>query len=331
MKRTDFKDYYGILGVSRTALGSEIKKNFRKLALKYHPDRNPGDKKAEARFKEISEAYDVLSDEEKRKKYDQFGKYWQQKSQRGPTPTGASANVDFNNFDFSQYSNFDEFINELFGRSSNPFSSSTQSSSYRNGTQRQSVYNNFRDFGSNPGSKTNTDAEKQIRLTFADAYGGMQQRLRIGNETIKVRIPPGAKQGTKIRLRGKGNLDPYTRQRGDLYLKVQLISHSFYQFDGDNLVCEVPISPEEAVLGASIEVPTPGGKVTMTIPPGIRSGQTLRLRGKGWPNPKGEPSDQLVKIIIATPKKISAEERKLYEKIRASRSYDPRGEMKYEL
>ena len=159
----------------------------------------------------------------------------------------------------------------------------------------------------------------------------MQQRLKIGNETIKVRIPPGAKQGTKIRLRGKGNLDPYTRQRGDLYLKVQLIPHSFYQFDGDNLICEVPISPEEAVLGASIEVPTPSGKVTMTIPPGIRSGQTLRLRGKGWPNPKEEPSDQLVKIIIATPKKISAQERKLYEKISASRSYDPRAEMKYEL
>jgi curved DNA-binding protein len=146
----------------------------------------------------------------------------------------------------------------------------------------------------------------------------------LGNEVIEVRIPPGAKAGSRIRVRGKGQVNAYNQQRGDLYLNVELKPHGFFQFDGDNLLCEVPVMPDEAVLGTSIEVPTPDGTVTVNVPPGIRSGQSLRLRGKGWPRPKGGRSDQLVRIVVVTPKELTKVEREYYEKIRDSRTFDPR-------
>ncbi|MBZ8180276.1 DnaJ C-terminal domain-containing protein [Oscillatoria salina] len=330
MASTDFKDYYTILGVNKTASGEEIKKKFRKLALKYHPDRNPGDKKAEARFKEISEAYEVLSDPEKRRKYDQFGQYWKQAGQQTWSP-GTGVNTDFGGFDFSQYGSFDEFINELLGRFSTP-GGGTRSRTYTsyNTSNGASGFNDFATgFGGYSQQAPVTDTEATIRLTFSEAFRGVQKRLSLGSETIEVRIPPGAKQGSRIRVRGKGAVDPYTGIRRDLYLNVELIPHSFFQFEGDNLVCEVPISPDEAVLGAAIEVPTPDGKVTVRVPAGVRSGQSLRLRGKGWSKPKGGRGDQLVKIAIATPKDITPTEREYYEKIRAARSYNPRSHLSH--
>jgi len=156
----------------------------------------------------------------------------------------------------------------------------------------------------------------------------VQKRLMVGNEVIDVRIPAGAKSGSRMRIRGKGQLNPATQQRGDLYLNIELASHPFFQLEGDNLICEVAIAPDEAVLGASIEVPTPDGAVTMNIPAGIRSGQTLRLRGKGWALPKGGRGDQMVRILIAPPKELSSTERELYEKLRDNRSYDPRSNLK---
>jgi curved DNA-binding protein len=130
-------------------------------------------------------------------------------------------------------------------------------------------------------------------------------------------------------VKGKGQFSPYyTSQRGDLYLTVEVTPHPFFQFEGDNLVCEVPISPDEAVLGAQVEVPTPDGSVTMNVPPGIRSGQSLRLRGKGWRNPKGDRTDQIVRIVITPPKDITPTEREYYEKLRSIRSFDPRSGLK---
>ena len=123
---------------------------------------------------------------------------------------------------------------------------------------------------------------------------------------------------------GKGNVSTYSKQRGDLYLTVELQAHPFFRLDGEQLICEVPVTPDEAVLGAQIEIPTPDGMVTVNVPAGVRSGQSLRLRGKGWANPRGERGDQLAKIIIATPKNISPAERELYEKIRAARNSNPR-------
>uniref|UniRef100_UPI00286C67D8 DnaJ C-terminal domain-containing protein n=1 Tax=Chamaesiphon sp. OTE_75_metabat_556 TaxID=2964692 RepID=UPI00286C67D8 len=133
-----------------------------------------------------------------------------------------------------------------------------------------------------------------------------------------------AKAGSRIRVRGKGNVNTYNKQRGDLYLTVELQPHPFFKLDGEQLTCEVPVTPDEAVLGAQIEIPTPDGMVTVSVPAGVRSGQSLRLRGKGWIDPRGERGDQLAKIIIATPKSLTPAERELYEKIRAARTFDPR-------
>ena len=329
MSSTEFKDYYAILGVSKTAQTDEIKKKFRKLALKYHPDRNQGNKAAEAKFKEISEAYDVLSDEDKRAKYDRFGQYWQQSATTGSRRNSTrssntytnNTNVDFNSTDFSQYGNFEEFINELLGRFSTPGNNSTGTQNY---SQTSSRNGNFQDSAGVGQQSRSTNNEANINLTFAEAFKGTIKRLSIGGETLEVRIPAGAKPGSRIRLAGKGPLNPYSQQRGDLYLNVNLNPHSFFSFDGDNLVCEVPITPDEAVLGSSISIPTPDGQVTMKIPAGITSGQVLRLRGKGWSSPKGNRTDQLVRIVIATPQKVSSQEKEYYEKIRDLRTENPR-------
>jgi curved DNA-binding protein len=327
MASTDFKDYYAILGVSKNASAEEIKKAFRKLAVKYHPDRNPGDKKAEERFKELSEAYEVLSDPDKRKKYDQFGQYWKQAGQAGSWSPGG-VGVDFGGFDFSQFANFEDFINELLGRVSSPGGTQSRTYTYRTSTgSRPGGYTDFggySDFGGFGTQTPATDREASIRLTFSEAFRGVQKRLNLGNELVDVRIPPGAKPGSRIRVRGKGPVSPYTQQRGDLFLTVELEPHPFFQFEGDNLVCEVPITPDEAVLGAAIEVPTPDGTVTVKVPPGVRSGQSLRLRGKGWVHSKDGRSDLLVKIAIDPPKSPSATEREYYEKLRDLRSYNPR-------
>ena len=327
MPSTNFKDYYNILGVSRSSSADDIKKKFRKLALKYHPDRNPGDKKAEARFKEITEAYEVLSDSEKRAKYDQFGKYWQQAG----SSSARAREANFDGVDFSQYGNFEEFINELLGRISTPGSTksnrnaqSSRSYSYKTSDSTSSPFGDFGGFGS---QSTSADREAVITLTFSEAFHGVTKRLNLGTESVEVRIPPGAKTGSKIRVKGKGRIDPYSKRQGDLYLKVDLKSHFFFHFEGDNLTCEIPITPDEAVLGASVDVPTPDGMVQMKIPAGIRHGQTLRLRGKGWSLPKGGRGDQLVKIAIAIPKKISLQERDYYQKIRSHRTENPRSHL----
>jgi curved DNA-binding protein len=331
MAATDFRDYYAILGVSKTASAEEIKQAYRRLARKYHPDMNPGNRQAEAQFKEVNEAYEVLSDADKRQKYDQFGQYWKQAGgARSPYGTGG----DFDGFEFGRYGSFEEFINELLGRfnSGNPNPGrGNPGYGYRtspSGAPSGDGFGNFSGF-ENPAGTGSLDSEARISLTFAEAFQGVQKRLGLGEgETVDVRIPPGAKPGSRIRIRGKGQFSPYyTSQRGDLYLKVEIQPHAFFQFEGDNLVCEVPIAPDEAVLGAQIEVPTPDGLVNVNVPPGIRSGQSLRLRGKGWQLPKVGRSDLLVKIAIAAPKEISSVEREYYEKIRESRSFNPRSHL----
>lgn len=345
MPSTEFRDYYAILGVSKTASASEIKKKFRQLALKYHPDRNPGNEEAEAKFKEISEAYEVLSDSDKRAQYDRFGQYWQQAgatSWQNNTSYSSSnqtnnVNVDVNNMDFSQYGNFEEFINELLGRFSTSGNNKTNNAhsysqpNYSTNQSSSSSYTNvgnFNDFGNFNHQTSVEDSEVNISLSFAEAFTGVSKRLNLRQEKVEVRIPRGTKPGSRIRLRGKGQPSLYSPQRGDLYLNVQLKPHSFFKFEGDDLVCEVPITPDEAVLGAAIDIPTPDSIVTMKIPAGIRSGQTLRLKGKGWTSPAGDRTDQLVKIIIATPQHLSTIEKKYYEKIRANRSENPRSHLK---
>ncbi len=333
MAATNFRDYYAILGVSKNASAEDIKKAYRQLARKYHPDLNPGDKAAEAKFKEITEANEVLSDVDKRTQYDRFGQYWRQAEQTKTNPRSTStssssstSSSNFNDVDFGQYNNFDDFVNELLGRFNNPNSTNTAGSSSSSRTSA-SASNNTRSTSTNADDSTTnagSDREATISLSLAEAFKGVQKSFNLGTETIKVRIPGGAKSGSRIRVRGKGNINPYNKQRGDLYLTVELQPHPFFRLEGEQLICEVPISPEEAVLGAQIEIPTPDGMVTVNVPAGVLSGQSLRLRGKGWTNPRGERGDQLAKIIIATPQNITLAERELYEQIRITRTSSPR-------
>ena len=320
MAATDFKDYYQVLGISKNASADEIKKAYRKLARKYHPDLNPGDKSAEARFKEVNEAQEVLSDPEKRRKYDQYGQYWQQVGQGATPPRGGSGvGVDVGGFDFSQYGNFEDFINEVLGRTG-----STRSSYSR--TTSPGGFGGFSSgFGSNyANDMPAADSEAAIALSFSEAFNGTQKQFRIGNETVKVRIPAGAKAGSRLRIKGKGQTSPLGGQRGDLYLNIELQPHPLFKFKGDNLVAEIPITPSEAVLGAEITVPTPDGKVTMKVPAGIDSGQSLRLKGKGWRKPNDRRSDLMVKLKIVTPKNIGETEKEYYQKLNSLSTYNPR-------
>lgn len=317
MAATDFKDYYQILGVTKNASDAEIRQAFRRLARQYHPDLNPGDKTAEAKFKEINEAHEVLSDQEKRQKYDQFDRYWQQAGVGGPEP---GVNVDFNNmdFDFGRYNNFDEFINELLGRFGGYGATTGE------GTRQTSSYYGGGFPGPGVGAPAGADSEAEIQLTFSEALKGCEKRLQVGSETITVRIPAGAKPGSKIRVKGKGQLSPFTTVRGDLYLRVKLTPHGFFKFDGDTLTCELPIAPDEAVLGTQVNLLTPAGSVKLNIPAGVKSGQSLRLQGKGWPGVKGGRGDLFVKIQVIIPKEITADERDLYQKLAQLRQSNPR-------
>lgn len=334
MATTDFKDYYSVLGVARSASGDDIKQAFRRLARKYHPDMNPGDKVAEGRFKEVSEAYEVLSDTDKRRKYDQFGKYWKQMGQPSGGGTGwpGGAGMGFEDAEFGRFNTFEEFVNDLLGRFNTPGSGSPGGnsgySSYRPPAGSSGF--GFNDFangttGASKGRSTQAlDREANLTLTLSEAFHGVEKRLSITGETIDVRIPAGVTPGKKVRLRGKGQSNPYaTQQRGDLYLVIDLQDHSFFTLDEDNLICEVPLAPDEAVLGTQLEVPTPDGLVKVNVPAGVRSGQSLRLRGKGWPTKNGR-GDQMVRLVITPPKSLTPTEKDYYEKLRDSRSYDPR-------
>ena len=322
MAATDFKDYYQILGISKDASAEEIKQAYRKLARKYHPDLNPGDKSAETKFKEINEAQEVLSDPEKRQKYDQYGQYWQQ---AGQAPSGGSStysastggfnNVDVGGFDFSQYGNFEDFINEILGRAGG--GQGRSSYSYRTSSPGGFGGNSYSDMPAQ-------DSEAAIALTFSEAFNGTQKQFRLGNETVKVRIPPGAKTGSRLRIKGKGQSSPFSGQRGDLYLNIELQPHPLFKFKGDNLIAEIPITPEDAVLGAEITVPTLDGKVTMKVPAEVDSGQSLRLKNKGWRKPNNKRSDLMVKLKIVTPKDISETEREYYQKLKETSNYNPR-------
>ncbi|MEG3899524.1 MULTISPECIES: DnaJ C-terminal domain-containing protein [unclassified Microcoleus] len=314
---TDFKDYYAILGTSKTATPEEIKRAYRKLARKYHPDLNPGDKDAEAKFKDLNEANEVLSDPENRQKYDRFGQHWNQPGYtEAPTSRGTNVSAE----DFDRYEDFDSFINDLLG--------GMKGGSKRRTQTYQTATNGFNDFGDGFRSQAPApDTEAAIALTFSEAFHGVQKRLQLDDETINVRIPAGAKPGSRIRLKGKGRPSPFSQQRGDLYLTIEILPHSFFRFDGDDLVCDIPIRPDEAVLGAEISVPTPDGSVTMKVPKGVRSGQSLRLRGKGWTLQKGGRGDLLAKLLIVTPKDLSAIEQECYEKIQANTSFNPRTQL----
>lgn len=297
-----YRDYFKVLELERGANADAVKKAFRRLARQYHPDVNPGDASAEARFKEISEAYEVLSDPEKRQRYEQFGQYWNQAG----ASQGAGADVDF-----GRYGNFDDFVNDLLGRFGGPAG-----------------------FGSGgfPGAATqgvNLDAEANLKVSFAEAFRGCERSLQVNQERVQVRIPPGVRSGSRLRLKGKGNLQPSSGRRGDLYLNIQLENHPVWSIDGDLLRADLPLSPDEAILGGELVVPTPDGEAIVTVPAGISSGRSLRLKGKGWPLREGR-GDLLLTIQLQLPGELSTEERRLYEQLRQVRqnlNLNPRAQL----
>jgi curved DNA-binding protein len=309
MSVNGYRDYFKVLEVERGADADAIKRSFRRLARQYHPDVNPDDKDAEARFKEISEAYEVLSDPEKRRRYEQFGQYWNQMG--GPSGGGpGGADVDF-----GRYGNFDDFINDLLGRFGGPGGGPA---------------GGFGGFGSGfPGGFTgrtapvDLDAEATINLSLADAFRGCERTLAVNDERVQVRIPAGVRSGSRLRLKGKGNLQPGTGRRGDLYLNLQLQPHPIWRIDGDQLRAELPLSLDELALGGEVTVATPDGEATVQVPPGMSLGRSLRLKGKGWPLKEGR-GDLLLSPVLRLPETLSDRERELLEELRRNRSSDPR-------
>jgi curved DNA-binding protein len=314
MSVNGYRDYFSILGVERSADADTVKKAFRRLARQYHPDVNPGDPTAEARFKEVSEAYEVLSDPDKRRRYEQFGQYWNQ--------GGGGAGVDV---DFSRYGNFDEFINDLLGRFGGPGAAGGFGGPGGFGFASGFPGGFGSGFGG-PGraaAPADLDAEVTLNLSFSDAFRGCERTLAVNDERVQVRIPAGVKDGSRLRLKGKGNLQPGTGRRGDLYLNLRLQPHPIWRLDGEQLRAELPLSLDELALGGEVRLATPDGEATVQVPPGMTLGRSLRLKGKGWPLAGGR-GDLLLTPILKLPQPLSDEERRLLEQLRQARSADPR-------
>lgn len=292
----DYKDYYKVLGVDKNAVDKDIKKAYRRLARQYHPDKNPGDKSAEERFKEINEAYEVLSDPDKRAKYDQLGSNYQRFRQMGGDPGG---------FDFSQWAaggpgTYQQVnLNDLFGGSGG-------FSDFFN-----SIFGNG--IGRNPNVQPlRRDSEQVVEISLEEAYHGTLRTLvREDGERFQAKIPAGADNGVKVRLRGKGS------QGGDLYLIIQVAPHPIYTRDGDDLTAAIPVDVLTAVLGGQVTIPTLIGSVNLKIAPGTQGGQKIRLRGRGMPRlrHKDQFGDLLVEVRIRVPENLSPEERRLYEQL----------------
>lgn len=310
MTANGYRDYFKVLEVERGADADAIKRSFRKLARQYHPDVNPGDKDAEARFKEISEAYEVLSDPEKRRRYEQFGQYWSQMG--GPGEGGPGLDVDF-----GRYGSFDDFINDLLGRFGGAGAGGF------GGGFPGGFGSGFPGAGMRSGP-VNLDAEATLNLSYGEAFRGCERTLAVNDERVQVRIPAGVKPGGRLRLKGKGNLQPGTGRRGDLYLQIQLQPHPIWRLDGDQLRAELPLSLDELALGGELLVAIPDGEATVQVPPGMTLGRSLRLKGKGWPLAGGGRGDLLLTPVLRLPDTLSAKERELLEDLRRHRSQDPR-------
>jgi len=386
----NFRNYYEILGVVSTATDEEIKRSFRRLARQCHPDLNPGDKAAEERFKTISEAYEILSDTDRRARYDQFSRYWKQKGfQSTPhrrTSQGWSSRPGDgigNDVDYGQFPDFNTFVEELLGKtparsgfsrttvtrrtvtrrtvtrspvrpesgaapppSDRPFdrtfTSPSRVKTTRTVTARPPASKTLtasrpqeapplRDF--RPGvtktaytvpsrsapRSTPRDVEAKLVISLEKAYHGGTERLRMeGDRIVEVEMPGGLVSGQKVRLRGQG------MNGGDLYLLIEILPHSLFRLQGADIHCQLPITAIEAILGVPIAVPTLDGLVEMTLPPGVRSGQSLRLAGKGYPGADGSRGDQIVRLEILIPPTLTSAERNLYEQIYAIESFKPR-------
>jgi curved DNA-binding protein len=304
----EYKDYYKILGVERNATDAEIKSAFRKLALQYHPDRNPNNKQAEEKFKEINEAYEVLSDSQKRAKYEQIGdsySNWQQRgtpgsfnwndwaaaqSRGGGSPRGGYEYGDIEDL-FGGGGGFSDFFQTIFGG--------------MGGTARQ-------------GARTQQPVQYQqdVQITLEEAYRGAERTVQVDGRRLQMKIPAGARTGTKVRMSGGGPAGPDGKP-SDLFLNIEVLPDPRYERQGDDLYAEVSIDLYTAVLGGDVRVPTLDGPVLLTIPAGTQPGQSFRLSGRGMPQLRttSKRGDLYARIKVQIPRNLTAEQRQAFEQL----------------
>jgi len=304
----EFKDYYKILGVEKSATKEEISKAFRKLAVKYHPDKNPNNKAAEEKFKEITEAHEVLSDPEKRKKYDTLGANWKQYQHAGG---------DFGDF-FSQFGGarrgggttyeFSGDINDVFGNMGGGFSDFFES--FFGGTGRRGGFG-----GSTQHQQTAVDVEAGLNITLEEAFNGGERQINIDGKKLKIKINPGTKDGQKLRLKGLGRSRTTGGNKGDLYLNLHILQHPFYEIKDDDLYYNLDVDLYTAVLGGKEEIKTlDGNKISITIPEGTESEKLLRLKKLGLQK-DNERGDLFVNVHVTIPKNLSDNEKKLFKEL----------------
>lgn len=293
------KDYYEVLGIGKTASDDEIKKAYRKLALKYHPDRNPGDKTAEEKFKEATEAYEVLSDKQKRSRYDQFGHAGVGNGSFGgasgnPFGNGAG-NFNFNgqsfNFDFGGASGFEDILGNIFG--------------FGGGARRRPA--------------RGADYETSVSISFKDSIFGVTTEVALpGSEKkLKIKIPAGIDDGMAIRLAGKGGPAPEGGTKGDLYVRIRVKPDKNLTREGSIILSEARIGMVDAALGCELDVETVDGKITMKVPAGTQSGTPFRLSGHGVPiRADGDRGPHIVTIIVETPRNLSKKQKELLEEFK---------------
>jgi DnaJ-class molecular chaperone len=328
----DFKDYYSTLGVAKTASEKEIKQAYRKLARKHHPDVNPGDKAAEAKFKEINEAYEVLGDPAKRKKYDELGANWRMYEQAAAQggPGGAAG------FDPSQFGGWnvhfgeggsgqggfrtmtEDEMREMFG-DENPFSDFFQT--FFGGVGGADRGRRARG-GRGRTARAGRDVEHELELGLEDAYHGATRRLTLKHDghsrTVDVRIPPGVGEGSRVRVAGEGEPGTGGAQSGDLYLRIHLTPHPQFERKGRDLYTHVPVPLTTAVLGGEADVRTISGRpLRLKIPTTTQNGQVFRLKGHGMPTvgKTGEPGDLYATIDVQLPRELTPEQRKHFEEL----------------
>ncbi len=325
-----FKDYYETLGVARNASHDDIRKTYRRLARKFHPDVNKSHD-AESKFKDIAEAYEVLGDPQKRKKYDEYGMNYHSGDEFHAPPGAEDASYQFyggpssSGFTSEDLGGFSDFFETLFG--GHDMGSSFHHAGFADSPGGAAAGSARRDRGQDHEAGLTIGLEeafhgvkKQISLQTArlDEHGRVQRQTKSYN----VRIPPGTMDGMKIRLAGQGGAGHTSESAGDLYLHVSIAPHPVFKWTGKNLEITVPVAPWEAVLGAKINVPTMEGKAALAIGPGTQSGQKFRLRGKGFPG--HTPGDLIVTAQIAVPGRLSAEEKKLFEELAKTSTFRPR-------
>lgn len=304
MSPVGFRDYYEVLGVPRDASTDDIRKAYRKLARENHPDLNKDDPEAEERFKQVSEAYEVLRDPDKRERYDRLGANWR----AGDDVSGAAG------FDFGDYADFGGGTRVEFG--GGEFSDFFESLF---GARRRGQA------GAAGFAMRGSDHEAVLELDLEQAARGGRQRLEFGDgRSLEVDVPPGVVDGQRIRLAGQGGEGMGGGPAGDLFLRVALRPHAHFDLDGRDLHTDVAVAPWEAALGADVEVQTLNGRRKVKVPAGSSCGRKLRLRGQGMPNPRGQSGDLYAHVQIKVPRRISDAERELWEQLAEKSSFDPR-------